>query len=792
MFGFPRRDFLKTLAWLFGASQVTGCATTSSSPAADGGPTGAAETSPHGAASMPLTPGQFDLIVVGGGLSGTAAAISAARNGVKVALVHDRSMLGGNSSSEVRLYPEATDAHQPWIRESGIHEEFHLEDRVRNHVRYREGMTNCHWDLVLYEWCIREPNLTLFLNTHMHAVKMAGPSRIKAIHAIQIGTEKMFELSAPLFVDATGDGVLGYRAGADFRWGREAQKEYGESLAPEQADENVMGNTLFFRATDTGQPVPFVRPDWAAEFPTEKDLAFRGHKDPECGEWWIEVGAPYHPIKDNEQIRHEALRQLLGVWDHIKNKGEHGAANYGLEFVGFWPYKREARRIIGDVVLKQKDVQDPTQLDDAVAYGAWGIDLHFPGGILKREQRPYIPPHNANFEKFGTLPYGIGLRSMYSRNVENLFTCGRPISASYLAFCSSRVLSTGLICGQAVGVAAGLAKKYSKSPRQVAADHATECQQILLRQDAHIPGVENEDPRDLARAATASASSDAPLEWSEPKTGYELTFPRAQLFPVSGNRIETVSLWLASRRDEPFEMQIGLRRAPQVWDFRSDEDIATGKTTIAPGYKGWVEFTFNRDVEPRKLYWVHAPAAPGVLWRAIEVPRGVSHATPPGCVAAQRIGATRWEPLGTHMCYGMKVSPVSRPFAAENVNRGTHRPDRWSNIWISDPSQALPQHVELAWKGPQSINTVLLTFDTNQGRRENAPLFRYPDCVKDYDLQARVNGSWTTLAQSRGNYMRRRQHRFDRVSADALRLNVLATNGAKSARVYEIRVYDEA
>jgi hypothetical protein len=793
MFGFPRRDFLKTLAWLFGASQVPAATAQAAADAtASSTPTTSAQASPPGVASMALTPGQFDLIVVGGGLSGTAAAISAARNGVKVALVHDRSMLGGNSSSEVRLYPEATDAHQPWIRESGIHEEFHLEDRVRNHVRYREGLTNCHWDLVLYEWCIREPNLTLFLNTHMHAVKMASPSRIRAIHAIQIGTEKMFELTAPLFVDATGDGVLGYRAGADFRWGREAQNEYGESLAPEQADEAVMGNTLFFRAVDTGKPVPFVRPEWAAEFPKEEDLKYRNHTDLEAGHWWIEVGAPHHPIHGNEVIRHELLRQLLGVWDHVKNKGDHKAENYALEFVGFWPYKREARRIIGDAVLTQQHVQDPRQLDDAVAYGAWGIDLHFPGGILQRDQRPYIPPHQVNYEKFGTLPYGIGLRSMYSRNVENLFTCGRPISASYLAFCSSRVLSTGLICGQAIGVAAGLAKKYSTSPRQVATDYAKECQQILLRQDAHIPGVENEDPKDLARSASAAASSDAPLEWPEPKTGLELTFPRAQLFPVSGNRIDTISLWLASRRDQPFEMQIGLRAAPQVWDFRSTEDLATAKATIPSGHKGWVEFTFNKDVEPRKLYWVHTPVAPQILWRAIEVPRGESHATPPGCAAGLRMGATRWEALQTGVCFGLKVTPTSRPFAADNVIRGTHRPDKWSNIWISDPSQALPQHVELAWKSPQSFNTVLLTFDTNQGRRENAPLFRYPDCVKHYDLQARVNRSWTTIAESRGNYMRRREHRFDRVSADALRLNVLATNGAKSARVYEIRVYDEA
>ncbi|NUN98331.1 MAG: FAD-dependent oxidoreductase, partial [Candidatus Omnitrophica bacterium] len=288
---------------------------------------------------------EFDLVVVGGGIAGTTAAIAAARNGLRVALVHNRSMLGGNSSSEVKLFPENNSGHQPWIKEGGIHDEFHTEERVRNHFEYREGIMNCHWDLVLYEKVLLEPNLRLFLNTHAHGVLMKGENRIGSVLALQIGTEKSFELSAPLFIDSSGDGFLGHLAGAEYRWGREARSEYNEPLALDQADEKVMGNTLFFRAVDTGKPVPFKRPEWAALFESEADLPARNHQYIEGGYWWIEVGAPHHPITDNEEIRHEALRQLLGVWDHIKNHGDHGAENYGLEFVGFWPYKRECRRI---------------------------------------------------------------------------------------------------------------------------------------------------------------------------------------------------------------------------------------------------------------------------------------------------------------------------------------------------------------------------------------------------------------------------------------------------------------
>jgi hypothetical protein len=179
-----------------------------------------------------------------------------------------------------------------------------------------------------------------------------------------------------------------------------------------------------------------------------------------------------------------------------------------------------------------------------------------------------------------------------------------------------------------------------------------------------------------------------------------------------------------------------------------------------------------------------------VYWRAVPVPAGQPSTCPPGTTAAQKYGVTRWEQHGTNWCLAIKLTPQSQPYTADNVIRGTHRPDKWTNIWISESS--LPQHVELAWNQPQSFTTVLLTFDTNTGRRENEAFFRYPDCVKDYELQAQVGGEWKTIASVTDNYQRRREHRIDRISADKLRLNVLATNGAPMARVYEIRIYNEA
>jgi len=263
----------------------------------------------------------FDVVVIGGGIAGTCAAIAAARNGTRTALVHERSMLGGNSSSEVRLYPEVSCNHNVWCKETGILDEIHTEERVRNHEPYVEGLMNSVWDLVLYEWVLREKDLTLFLNTTVREVEMKDPSTILAVHGVQLGTEKKFLFTAPLFVDATGDGVIGYRAGAEHRWGMEARSEFNEPAAPDQpSDQPQMGNTLFFRARDAGAPVPFKAPPWIATFPAEADLVGRNHSDFTRGYWWIEVGLPMHQIRDNEEIKHEALRQLLGVWDHIKNR----------------------------------------------------------------------------------------------------------------------------------------------------------------------------------------------------------------------------------------------------------------------------------------------------------------------------------------------------------------------------------------------------------------------------------------------------------------------------------------
>jgi hypothetical protein len=792
-----RRSFVQRLAIALSAAGKTKAAAAGALP------------EPHAETAAPrsggyIRPGtievihkSFDLVVVGGGISGTCAAISAARNGMRVALVHERSALGGNSSSEVRLYPEDTCGFSTWIKEAGILDEISVEERVRNWEPYIEGLMNSHWDLVLYEWVKREKTLTLFLNTTMREVEMTDASHIRAIHGAQLGTEREFILDAPLFIDATGDGVLGFRAGADFQWGAEPQSQYHEVLAPAQPAGGLMGNTLFFRARDTGKPITYTPPDWAATFDTEQDLTDRAHGQIEGGFWWIEVGSPLHPIKDNEEIRDEALRQLLGVWDHIKNhctrEGVRDRArNYALEFVGFWPYKRESRRILGDYTLVEKDVRDPAIHSDDIAYGAWGIDIHIPGGILEKHVAPYPSPRtDQNFQKMGTIPYGIPLRSCYSRNVVNLLTAGRPIGASYVAFASSRVLPTGAIVGQGVGVAASLCKKYDCDPRVVARGHANELQQLLLRQDASIPGVDNADANDLARKAQVTSSSEAALHFPDSSTFHPARLPLGQLFPVSTDRLESVALLLRSTSASEQTVKLSLRKAEHVWDLRPSPVIKTATATIAPGKEGYISFSLGVEVTPGSLYFAAIEANPEIAWALFTDVAGQPSMVPVGSTAADLAPGNVWRPFTQGRSLALRVEPEQRPYSPQNVVRGTNRPDRWTNLYASDPAQSLPAWIELKLPVAVTFNQVQITFDTNANRRVSLPLFRHPECVKRYDVAIPGGTGWKTLVQIDGNYFRRRVHSVDPVTANRLRINLYETNGSPHARIYEVRLYHQ-
>lgn len=467
----------------------------------------------------------YQVVVVGGGLSGMCAAIAAARNGARTALIQNRSMLGGNASSEIRMHIVGANCHnsKPHLMESGILLETLLENKRRNPYH-----TFPVWDTILWEKARFQKNLDLYLNACLEAAQTED-GEIRAIRCYQSTTETMLTFRGDVFVDATGHGTLGTLAGAQSRTGSEGKAEFGEPNAPDEPNDATMGCSLMFQAVDRGRPVEFIKPEWAYRF-SEEDLKYRTHVDkvfsladmgrpadfqsgasktlPEfynldSGYWWIELGGQYADIiAQAEDIRDELAKCVYGVWDHIKNVGDHGAQNYDLEWVGFIPGYRESRRLEGDYLLTELDVRANRRFDDAVAYGGWPMDEHVRCGIMDFDK---LPSRVFNFDGCYTIPY----RCYYSRNVKNLMMAGRDISASKMAFGSTRVMGTCAVGGQAVGTAAAIAVREGLPPREVAS-RMDELQQTLLRQDCYLPGFANHDPADWARSARVDCSSETP------------------------------------------------------------------------------------------------------------------------------------------------------------------------------------------------------------------------------------------------------------------------------------------
>jgi hypothetical protein len=434
---------------------------------------------------------KVDFCVVGGGLSGMCAAIAAARHGAKVALVHDRPVLGGNASSEIRMH--VCGAHGEYNRETGIIEELKLENRYRNPL----GNYSI-WDSILYEKVRFEPNIMLLLNCSVCDLTTQG-ARIISVKGWQLTTYTWHVVEADYFADCSGDSILAPESGAEYREGREARSEFDEPIAPEKADSMTMGLSCLIEGRETETPHEFIPPEWAYRYEEDGSLPNRGHQlTGSQNFWWIEVGGSGDTIHDTEEMRDELLKIAFGVWDHIKNRDRTEARNWVLEWAGFLPGKRESRRYVGDHILNQHDVEaEGRHFEDTVAYGGWTMDDHFPEGFYKKEAGTIFHPAPS--------PYGIPYRSLYSKNIENLFFAGRNISATHTALSSTRVMATCAVIGQAVGTAAWLAVESGITPRRVYEQRLAELKQTLMDDDCYLP-FNVRTPSELTQKAKVTVS----------------------------------------------------------------------------------------------------------------------------------------------------------------------------------------------------------------------------------------------------------------------------------------------
>ncbi|WP_025762331.1 FAD-dependent oxidoreductase [Dyadobacter tibetensis] len=420
----------------------------------------------------PKDAGHFDLVVVGGGIAGTSAAISGARLGLKVALIQDRPVLGGNNSSEIRVHLMGDIDKNHYPKLGRIVREMDNGDPGNGNPNAKE-----YGDARKIAIVKAEKNISLFLNTHVYQLEKEN-NKITAVIGRDIATNQEVRFSGSFFSDCTGDGTVGYLAGAEFRMGRESEAETGESLAGNKSDDFTLGTSNLWASTRRDSTSSFPELPWALQFSDEY------HIDEAQSDWQWETGfGNFNTITQAEEIRDHNLRAIYGNWSYLKNNKASKYAYNKLAWVAYIGGKRESRRLMGDHVLNQMDIQEGKFYDDATVTATWTIDLHFPD----KKNSQYFEGNEffAGTKHIKVAPYTIPYRCLYSRNIENLFMAGRNISTTHVAFGSTRVMRTCGMMGEVVGMAASVAKKHRTTPRGVYQNHLQDL--LSMVRDEHTP-----------------------------------------------------------------------------------------------------------------------------------------------------------------------------------------------------------------------------------------------------------------------------------------------------------------
>jgi hypothetical protein len=735
-----------------------------------------------------------DLAIAGGGLAGTCAAITAARAGIRVVLIQDRPVLGGNASSEVRLWILGATSHMGnnnrWAREGGVIDEILVENMHRN----PEG-NPLILDTILLEKVVEEPNIRLLLNTAVHDLEKSDSQTISAVRAWCSQNSTMYLVRAPLFCDASGDGIVGFIAGAAFRMGAESRDEFGEGFAPDKSYGELLGHSMYFYSKETGKPVKFIAPSFALKditvIPRYRDIQA---KDSGCRFWWFEYGGRLDTVHETEKIKWELWRIIYGAWDYIKNSGRFPEAEtMTLEWVGTIPGKRESRRFEGDYLLTQSDIVEQRHHSDAISAGGWAMDLHPADGIYSSLSSC------TQWHAKGV--YSIPYRTMYSRNIRNLFLTGRLISVTHVAFGSTRVMATCGHNGQAVGMAAALCCQCGVTPSELP---AAQLQQALLRTGQFIPGVALDDPLDLARQATVTASSSYVLaEFAPHAEVVPLDVSRAMLLPVASGPLPSVSFTIDAARATTLEIEVRGSSRPENYTpecvlHRQTVPVAAGENQIVQvkpdgrvDSARYVSYCLLRNPEIS----VHLSEArvTAVLSLAQSmnkaVAKGARQEPPPDSgIDSFEFWLPARRPGGKNLA--IAVDPPLRVYDAANVVNGFARPTVQPNAWVSASDDPRPT-LRLSWDAPVRISRIELAFDTDFDHPMESVLLGHPErhmpfCVKHYRI---LDASGTVVFENSFNYQTRNTVRLSSaIVTTQIALEVIETHGAPAA-VFEVRCY---
>ena len=756
---------------------------------------------------------EYDCVIIGAGLSGMCAAITAARQGMKTALIQDRSIPGGNASKEIRVpLVGARWTNFLYARETGLIEEILLNNLYHNSSWNFEG-----WNLQMVSALKQEPNLDVFYNTPVTEIAM-GKNRLLSVSGWTIGSELKRTFIAPYFCDSTGDGTIAVMAGASFMWGEDAKSEYHEKNAPEIAEKRVMGCSIHFHTIDCGKPAPFVKPEWVTIALEKEDFGVYRPVEREFirekgGFWWIEWGGEEDVIHGIEKITDKLEQIVLSIWDFLKNKSDikDSITHYELDWIGSVTSKRESRRFHGDHVLTQTEIDNQYPFEDAVAYGGWGFDDHPKGGFYGE-----IPSYHWAIKG----PYNIPLRSLYTKDVENLFLAGRNISATHIALANTRVMLTCAQLGEAVGMAAALCFKGGLTPRQLSRkEHVSSLQQALLKIDHHLHAIPFDDDQMLI-PKSISTSSDL-LLGDMTQGMYPIGKAAARLwqFPLETEYLKTVLIPCDAAEETTVTATLFLGASNH--STYPEKELAQMDVKIKPGKR--MELMLPWDIKlPRKgWYFIEIKENPLITFYGIPSPPvGIAGYTPKLFDPIRPNDYFTWESVsGNYLevekddsytpealkepvkeihiaesAYAFSLEPPQNIYTGENLINSYNRPYDLPYLWISEPlKEGEVPWVELTFEKPVSYKEINILFDSMLSFHFSQSYVGYdtnviPTLVKDYAIYAKNGEEYQEIARIEGNHQRQNRFLLEGKTT-SFRFEFYSTNGIERIQVYSIQVF---
>jgi hypothetical protein len=719
-----------------------------------------------------------NIVVVGGGVAGVCAALAAARQGATVSLITNRPCLGGNSSSEIRVWTRGSSGGgNLFSEEMGV-----LGDLKLRNLYVNPELNVILWDEVLLDAVLTDSHIKLFLNTHITEPTLAENNKIEMVKGFQLASEKEYHFKGSYFIDATGDGTVGAKAGVPFIQGREGRNIYGEENAPDKGDKFTLGSSLYFVSRKSTKSIPYIPPAYIHSMEKVEGFISEGGRLVNetlngCDYWWFEYGGTIDTIGDHQDITLELRRVALGVWNYIKNSGKFKADNLTLEWMGAVPGKRESRRFIGAYVVKQQDVIGRKTFDDAVAYGGWYMDFHPAGGIYAKNEENCI--------QIPVFAYEIPLRSLYNKDFPNLLFAGRDISVSHAVFASSRVMDTCALTGHGAGSAAALALSCNRSPSDFSAEDIHTLRQILISNDHALPALVKDADGNLARSAKLSVSSSLE-DMGTVLTGEDLVLSKEWFLLVTKKSgAEDFSILTRCDKDTLNKGTVAGQNIPSR--LAQDKNAEPVSIDVAAG-ENWTRVVF-----PKSLI-----AYEGFVIFRMEAAVDVSILTS----SVQTTGFLTGLQWSEDYRYPRIRSDMSGIYGPENLQDGIIRPYRMPRSWISSEEEEPSALFE--WDKPQDIEELVAYFNPDLSRelassvqcsldahhfftpRTGMP----PELIKDFRIELRQDGKWFIAERVKNNWRRRVVCRFSkRTKADALRIVIESTYGSPRAEIFEIEIY---